>query len=1138
MPKKVLAGFLFALFLTSILCGQSITSSLVGTVRDPSGAVVPGATITAVNPANNSKGEATAGPNGSFLLLGLSPGTYTVTVAASGFKKYVHSGFVLELQQQAQLEVTLDVGQVSEIVNVKGEAPAIETTISTVGDLVNNTAILNLPLNTRNIYSLIFLTPGLAGSIGNDYNSLSYSVNGARSDSMETLVDGTTGGFPTVNGYFGIGSFPPVDAIAEFKMLDENYPAEFGRSLGNVTNIIYKSGTNALHGTAFEFLRNSAMDSNTFFSNRLGVALPSLKRSQFGGVVDGPIRKNKTFFLFSLEDLRQNQFQSTTTTVPTLLQRQGDFSQTLASSGKLIQIYNPFSVPSGSGLNRAAFPGNVIPGNLINPVSANLETYYPLPNTAGNAMTNANNYYNTGAHLDNTNSWDIKIDHNLTDAQKFFARFSERSNNDLPANLFPTAQQIAGGVINQKDSMKDAVAAYTNALSPTTIIDARLGFSRCLFDYLNEGTGFSTNTLGLPSNISGAGYLNYFPWVVTSGYTGLGNQDDRHNAFMTYSAVASITKIKGRHTLKIGWEGRIIRVNDHEYRDTEGQYDFAANFTQGPNPSTASSTAGNGFASLLLGTGSGDLIQDFKDVATQSYYFAWYAQDDWRISKKLTLNLGVRYDLDTPRTDRYNRMNYFNPTIASPLAGPAQLPGLDGGLVFVGANGANRYQYNWELGKVAPRFGFAYQLDDKTVVRGGWGLVYGPSPQQAAGTVGPFGYRVESLWVSSLDGITPSNTLSNPFPQGFQPPPGAAGGLSTGAGGPIEGFLKDTVTPYTIQYNLNVQRALPGDAMLQVGFVGNRGLQLQRTAESGMDIDQINPQYLSLGSQLNQLVPNPFYGVVNSGALTTPTVTRGQLLRPYPQFTSVVPLFESGANSSFNSLQTQFRKRFSHGLQFEGSYTWSKVLDDGANNQNSYNTNSTRSVASYNIPHRFVVSYIYEIPFGHGRHFGAAAPSAVNWALGGWQMNGITTLQSGTPLSISASNVADLSQPNASATNLPEWANCSGQSPVLSGPVESRLNQYFNTAAFSQPAAFTLGNCSTYIANLHGPRNSNTDFAVFKEFYPREHIRVQFRAEFFNAANHVIFSGPNTSVTSSSFGIISAQANSPRQTQLGLKILF
>ena len=404
--------------------------------------------------------------------------------------------------------------------------------------------------------------------------------------------------------------------------------------------------------------------------------------------------------------------------------------------------------------------------------------------------------------------------------------------------------------------------------------------------------------------------------------------------------------------------------------------------------------------------------------------------------------------------------------------------------------------------------------------------------------MGPYGFRVQSQWVGTLDNITPYNTLSNPYPQGFQVAPGAAGGLLTGVSGPIEGPFQHTVTPHTIQYTVNVQRALPGDAMIEAGYVGNRGLQLQRTAESGIDIDQINPTYLSLGSQLNQLVANPFYGKVTTGVLAASQVTVGQLLRPYPQFTSVVPLFESGANSSFNSLQIRSRKRFSHGLQFEGSYVWSKVIDEGSNNENSYNTRMTRSVASINIPHRFIMNYVYELPFGHGKHFGANSARAVNWALGGWQVNGITTLQSGTPLSISASNVTGLSNPNAAASNLPEYANCNGQNAVLSGDIHNRLNQFFNTADFSQPAPFTFGTCSAYIAGLHGPRVSSTDLSLFKEFVPREHIRVQFRAEFFNAFNHVIFSNPNTSVTSTSFGTISSQANSPRQVQFGLKLLF
>jgi outer membrane receptor protein involved in Fe transport len=1137
MPSRKWLFILAAVSAVMGLMAQSITSSLIGTVTDSSGAVVPNATIIATNVATNARGQAKTDSYGNYLLLQLSPGSYTVEVSAQGFKRNLHSAIVLELQQQAQLDVKLEIGQVSDTVTVSADASALETTTSTIGQVVNNRAIMNLPLNTRNVYSLIYLTPGVSGSIGNDYNSLTYSINGTRVSSsggfMENMVDGVPGGHPTVQGYTGVAVFPSVDAIAEFKVDTQNYSAEFGRSLGNVVNLIYKSGTNLWHGSAYEFLRNSYLDANTFFSNAKGVPLSSLKRSQFGGVVNGPIRKNKTFFMFALEDLRQSSFSSTTTTVPTAPQRQGDFSQTLASNGKLIQVFNPFSTranPAG-GYMRDPFPGNVVPTSMINPVSANVEKYYPLSNTTGTAVTNANNYYQTGSATNNIDNWDLRVDHNLTDTQKFFARYSNRTNESVPATLWPTSQAIGEGLITQKDYMRNAVAAYTNTLSPTTVFDARLGFARTLFLYQNGGLGFAPSSLGFPKAMDTAD-LALFPTIAASGYATLGATDNRHNAFMTYSALTSLTKVVGSHNIKIGWDFRLLRVNDHESSSGSGNFSFGTNFTQGPNPSTASSTAGNGLASLLLGTGTGSLTQNFKDDAAQSYYFAWFVQDDWRVSRKLTLNLGLRYDLDTPRTDRYNRMNYFDRTVPSPLASQVGIPNLQGGLVFVGVNGVGRTQYDWELHKVAPRFGFAYQANNNTVIRGGWAVIYGPSPQEATGTVGPYGFRVQNTWVSSLDGITPYSAFSNPFPQGFQPPPGSTQGLLTGTGGTIEGALPNTVTPYAIQWNLNIQRALPGNVTLQAGYVGNRGLQLQRNQETGFDLDQVNPQYLSLGSHLNDLVANPFYGYVNNGVLAASQVSRMQLLRPYPQFTNVYPIYSSGGVSNFESLQTRFGKRFSHGLQFEGSYTWSKVLDNQCcSHQNSYDISQDWAVTNYDITHRFVVGYIYELPFGRGRHFGDHMPGAVNWVLGGWQINGITTIQSGTPLSISASNVAGIG-------TAAEWANSNGQSPVLRGDVHNRLNQYFNTSVFSQPAAFTLGNVSPYVSNLRTPYQNSSDLSCFKEFFPRDNIRVQFRAEFFNAFNRVQFSGPTTSVTSTSFGVISSQANSPRQLQFGLKILF
>ncbi len=769
---------------------------------------------------------------------------------------------------------------------------------------------------------------------------------------------------------------------------------------------------------------------------------------------------------------------------------------------------------------------------MINPVARNIAKYFPKANTQGAAITNANNYYNAGSHQLDIGNWDLRIDHNFADTRKFFARYSNRVNKDTPAVLFPGDLGMAEGRINQENYMKDAVASYTHTLSPSLIFEGRMGFARTLYIYSNQGLGFLPSTLGLPGAIDTGGYLPMFPTVSTGGYVTLGNGDHRRNAFMTYTSQASATKIHGAHTLKGGWEGRMIRVNNHEYRNTTGAYSFGAGFTQGPNPNTASSTAGNGFASLLLGTGSGNLVQNFKDVAAQSFYHALYFQDDWRISKKLVLNFGVRYDIDTPRTDRYNRMNYFDPAVKSPLA--ATVPGyssLTGGLVFVGTGGQSRYQYNTDKNNLAPRFGFAYQLNEKTVVRGGIGNIYGVSPQEATGTVGPFGFRVQNDWVGTLDGITPYNTLSNPYPQGFVPPAGAKAGLLTQVGNTIQSPLRDTITPYSTQWSFNVQRELPARFVVEVGYVGNRGLQLMRNDESGLDLNQLDPKYMALGSKLNELVPNPFYGLVTSGALAATQISRAQLLRPYPQFTSIIPLYSSGSSSTYHALQTSFTKRYSRGMQLEGSYSWSKTLDNGMRHQDSTYVRASRAVADFDVTQRFVVSYIYEMPFGRGRRFGSSSPRAVNWVLGNWQLNGITTVQSGTPLQFSASNVAGV-------FNQQQWANNNGNSGLLSGDIHTRLNKYFDTSAFSQPAAFTLGNMGPRDNRLRTPGVANWDVSMFKEFLPTERIRVQFRAEFLNAFNRVQFSGPNTSPTSTNFGVITAQANSPRQTQFGLKVLF
>jgi hypothetical protein len=1118
----------------SVLFAQSFTGTITGTVKDVSGACIPHATVTITNLQTSRQDTITTDLEGRYTSLPLPPGEYRVDAGLQGFKRAART-VPVQINSTIVIDFSLEVGALTDEVEVRADATLLETSSGTVGKLVDNRRILELPLNTRNVYSLIFLTPGVAGNIGNNYNSMSYTVNGARPTMMDTVIDGVTASFPTVNGFTGISVFPSVDAIQEFKVLGANYPAEYGRSLGSVLNVVYKSGTNDFHGSAYEFFRDSALDSNNYFAKRAGTPLSDYQRSQFGGVAGGPIVRGRTFFMGSYEGLREQRQSQTTTTVPTLLQRQGDFSQTLAQNGQLIRIFDPFSTranPAG-GFVRDQFDGNRIPTGMIDPVARNVLNYYPLPNQAGNAVTGAQNYFATGnAELD-VNNIDGRVDHQLSDRNKMFVRYSYRTTFSAPASFFPADIAVAEGRVNEQNRAHNFVTDFNRTMSNTTVLNARLGFARTLFIFDNQGLGFQPSSLGLPTSIDENVDRLMFPRFGVSGMVSLGGNDHRYNAFMSYTAAASLTKVRGAHGLKFGFEGRMLRVNVWEARSA-GTFNFRANETQGPTPTTASSTAGYGMASFLLGFGQPNdvLIQNWKNVAANSFYWAGYVQDDWRVNSRMTVNLGLRYDIDVPRTERYDRMNYFDPDARSPLAGQvAGVPDLKGGVVFVGVDGNSRYQYNWDTNNIAPRLGLSYQVDQKTVVRAGYSHIYGPSNQGAQGTVGPFGFRTENLWVTSIDGITPLNLLKNPYPNGFVPSPGSSQGLLTQAGANLQAVLQDTPSPWTRQFNVNVQRELPWAMFVEAAYVGTRGYDLSIAGESGRSLNQLDPQYMSLGSQLNQQVPNPFYGIVNNGVLTQPTVARGQLLRPYPQFTDIIPLYAAGARSGYDALQMTGRKRLTEGLMFEGSYTYARAREIGMSHQNSYDVEASWALASYDIRHRFVLSYLYELPFGQGRRFASGASGLVNALIGGWQFNGITTLQSGTPLAITANNTAGIFGARTQPNN-------NGADPRLSGPVEDRLNRYFDTTVYSQPAAFTFGNEPIFSPVLRAPSLTNFDLSFFKNFDIRGAMKAQFRFEALNAFNTVQFSGPNTSVTSTSFGVITGQANAPRQLQFGLKLLW
>ncbi len=1112
---------------------QTYTASIRGLVTDATQSGVPNAQVVATETRRNIVQRATTDGAGRYVLTNVPPGEYTLTVEATGFKRYTREQLSVQVNQDVNIDIALQIGEVTESVLVTAEAPLLESSTSSIGKVVENREIVNLPLNTRNPYQLVFLTPGVAGSVGINYDDMRYSVNGARVRMLDTLVDGVAASHPTVNGAGGISVFPSVESIAEFKVMGANPPAEFGRSQGSILNVVYRSGGNQLHRSLIEFLRNSEFDANSFISNRNRVPLTSFRRNQFGAGASGPIRRDKTFFLADYAGLRERSADARTLTVPTELERTGDFSSTLSSSRQVVNIFNPFTTrPSGSGFVREAFEGNRIPADRIDPVARNVMKYYPLPNTPGNPVPNQNNYYKTGARALDVDQFDIRMDHNFSETRRVFGRYSSRDNSDAPSTFFPQDLAIAEGRVITENHMHNAVFDYTENFTATTIFSVRMGFARSLFVFNNQSLGFAPSQLGLPTAIDLAADRLMFPAIRPSGYQGLGGSDHRRSGFNSGTLLASLSQIHGAHTIKYGFEGRLIRVNVWEARDS-ASFSFSQTFTQGPNPNQASATAGNSIASLLLGAGSsGNLIQAWKNVAAQSFYYAGYFQDDWRIARKLTLNLGVRYEYDQPRTERFNRFNWFDPFVPSPLA--PKFPGLAGGLQFVGVEGHPRSQYIPDRNNWSPRLGLAYQATSQTVIRMGYGHLFGLSPQEAIGTVGPFGFRLENPWQTSVDnaGLLPLNLLRNPYPNGFRSPPGAADGLLTGVGGSIQAPLQATFTPWSMQWNFTIQQELPGRMLLEAAYVGTRGLQLSRGGESGFTLNQLPLSQLALGNRLLESLDNPFYVPGGPGFFTNPRVARNQLLRPYPQFNDVFPLFSSGSSSTYHGLQTTLKKRLSMGLQLEGSYTWSKSIDNGEGGfEDSNRIRLNRSITDLDVPHRFIINYVYELPFGRGKRFGNAMPRLLDTFLGGWMVDGITNYQSGGAFGISANNVCR-------CFNQGSYADSKGFSGKLEGNAEDRLGRWFDTNAFRQPDQFTIGNMGPRHPDLRTDKIANWDIAVSKDFHPLEKLRLQVRADFLNAFNHPRFGGPNTSVTSSAIGVVSSQSNAPRQIQFGLKLLW
>ena len=1136
-------------FSTVVLPLSAQTASVTGRVTDASGGIVPNVPVLMINEGTNVEYRGQTNTEGYYQIPSIPPGKFRVAIEKEGFKSVRESGIELIVGQVARLDYVLQVGAVAESIEVSGRAVLLDSETSSLGQVIGGRQVTELPLLGRNAYALAGLVPGVRTSIGmNDLpvdqvSTVSASINGSRASQNEFLLDGApnTAGAqnqPVIN--------QNVDSVQEFKVETNTFSAEYGRSAGGVFNVVTKAGANNFNFTAYEFLRNDALNANDFFANRAGRLKAPFRFNQFGGVIGGPVivpgvynGRNRTFFFGSAELVRFSQGMTWTASVPATEQLQGNFSNAKTAAGQAITIFDPATTASNGsgGYIRTAFPANQIPLSRFDPVSRNMLKYWPAPNAAGTT-----NFVRTDSNTIEKDTWSMRVDHNFSDRNRFFGRYSY--------DLTPWTRSAAYGKEDpasptfgaQTFTRYNAVVEDTHVYSPTLVSTIRGSWSRLSNFRHSYSYGFDTTSLGFPAALANTLPFATFPNVTITGLTTtssvsnvgngatLGGADYIAFGMDTYSLQGSVNKTLSTLSLKAGVEMRLIRFNAQQTADNSILYAFTPAFTQGPNPTVSSTTAGVALASFLLGTPDTASVTPAPALAMQSKYYATFLQADWKVTPKFTLNLGLRYDYETPRTDRFNQLTNFDFNAVPAIQGTGL--NLKGALSFVGVNGVSRYQSNPDKNDISPRIGFAWQGIAKTVVRGGIGLFYGTmmGVGGAGANFGVSGFSAVTNMVTSLDGVTPYRYLSNPYPEGLVAATGSSLGSGTLLGQAVSITDRGNYVPYSSQWNLDLQRELPKGILFDIGYAGNRGIGFQQDRQ----LNTLPDSALALGSALRSQVDNPFYGKISSGILAQKTVSRAQLLRPYPQFDGITSVNNSWANSRYHALQVKVEKRYAKGLTILGAWTFSKLMDygigpfggetlGGAAFQNWNDLKSEWASSTTDQTQRLVLNVVYELPFFHGQK------GLLNRALGGWQVGVIGSFLSGGPLGMASAVNNTFSQGGGQR---PNW---SGVSPTLSNPT---VDRWFDTSVFSSPAAYAYGNSPRTFNGTRAAGASNVDLTISKMFRIHEKLRLQFRGEAFNFSNTPRFAPPNQSFGNPQFGQVTSQLNQPRVVQLGLKLLY
>jgi hypothetical protein len=1145
-------------FVAGVLClnAQTFQGGVRGRVTDQGGAVVPMAMVTLVNDASGEQRSTLTNEAGEYTFTAINPASYTLRAQAPSFKKFEHAGVVVATQGFPTVDVQLELGDVTQTINVNEEVSVVETANASTGQVIDKQKLDDLPNMGRNpFYETVKVSQNVTPAGDPKFNRME-----DQSGSSQISINGgpVTGNNYTLDGIAITNSanqaviVPTIEATQEVKLQISTYDAEVGRTGGGTFNMYLRSGNNSLHFAAFGYQWMNDMIANNFFANAAGIPKVPQMWKNYGGSVGGPAvipklynGRNRTFFWMAGEAYRQNQTSSTKISVPTTLERAGDFSQSRYTNGALQTLYDPLTtvINSSGAYTRQAFPGNVIPASRVNPIGLKLASYYPSPNQS-TSYYGQTNFNVTAPQYDRADQLDFKLDQEITSRWRASVSYLHYGSRE-PSYAY------WGNVASPGQSMLvrhvDATQANTTiTATPTTVVALRWGFNRYPNTTYSYSTGFDLAGLGFPQSLIGNLQLTpsqlYFPSITMGDLGSFGGGGPTATTYYSTSLSGTVSKFVGRHTLKAGGDYRAIHVAGTP-APTEGSYSFSSGFTNNEN-SSGSAILGTGasMAGLLLGYPSGGSVVTSQSLSNMVRYAAVFLQDDFRLTSKLTLNFGVRYEYETGIFSPNNRFNpAFDAKAVNPVQSQVQGIATLGVLEYAGLNGYGTVAGNPNRDKFGPRFGFAYTINPKTVIRGGYGLFWAPLSFSLQST---FGYTATTSYVASNDGgATPANSLGNPFPSGVLQPSGNALGLLAGIGGQsISAYDSDARSTRVHQYSVDLQRELPKGLALVAGFAGSTTHHLIQGTPS-ININQLRDQDLALGSKLASKVANPFYGtsggVVNLAAATT---TQAQLLLPFPEFGAVSLVNTDRGHALYYSFYLKAQKRLGHGLNLLTTVTWSRNENDSNGSSNTYDTNgSGSSQDNYNraaewgrsivdTPWRWTTAINFVLPFGKGRPY-LSKSRFLDLLAGGWNMNLQTTMQSGFPLAVSQSNL------NSIIGTSVQRPNATGISPVTDGSPEDRLTHYINPAAFTQAPAYTYGNVSRTIP-MRGPGQANSDFSLFKSYNVREALKAQFRFEVFNLTNTPLFNGLNTTFGSATFGQITNQANYPRIVQLGLRFSY